>query len=58
MRTCSASEGIFASMPDTRFGSGLLFFAVQKEIISEINKKSEPISDLENWVRIILVWCG
>ena len=21
-------------------------------------KKSEPISDLENWVRIILVWCG
>ena len=21
-------------------------------------KKSEPISDSENWVRIILVWCG
>ena len=21
-------------------------------------EKSEPISDLENWVRIILVWCG
>ena len=43
---------------DTWFGSGLLFFAVQKEIVSEINKKSEPISDLENLVRIILVWCG
>ena len=43
---------------DTWFGSGLLFFAVQKEIVSEINKKSEPISNLENLVRIILVWCG
>ena len=21
-------------------------------------KKSEPISDLENWIRIILVWCS
>ena len=43
---------------DTWFGSGLLFFAVQKEIVSEINKKSEPISNLENLVRIICVWCG
>ena len=42
---------------DTWFGSGLLFFAVQKEIVSEINKKSEPISNLENLVRIICVWC-
>ena len=24
----------------------------------KIRKKSEPISNLENWVRIILVWCG
>lgn len=43
---------------DTWFGSGLLFFAVQKEIVSEINKKSEPISNLENLVRIICVWCA
>ena len=40
------------------FAVSLPFFAIQKEIISQINKKSEPISDLENWVRIILVWCG
>ena len=39
---------------DTWFGSGLLFFAVQKEIVSEINKKSEPISNLENLVRIYM----
>ena len=24
----------------------------------KIRKKSEPISDLENWIRIIRVWCG
>ena len=24
----------------------------------EDKKKSEPISDLENWVRIIRIWCG
>ena len=24
----------------------------------KIRKKSEPISNLENWVRISFVWCG
>ena len=32
--------------------------AVFKIIVMGIKKKSEPISDLENLVRIILVWCG
>ena len=32
--------------------------AVFKIIVVEGKKKSEPISDLENLVRIILVWCG
>ena len=41
----------------TVFAVSLPFFAIQKEIISQINKKSEPISDLENLVRIICVWC-
>ena len=30
----------------------------RKIIVVEGKKKSEPISDLENLVRIILVWCG
>ena len=41
----------------TVFAVSLPFFAIQKEIISQINIKSEPISDLENLVRIICVWC-
>ena len=41
----------------TVFAVSLPTFAIQKEIISQINKKSEPISDLENLVRIICVWC-
>ena len=32
--------------------------AVFKIIVMGIEKKIEPISDLENPVRIILVWCG
>ena len=32
--------------------------AVFKIIVVEGKKKSEPVSDLENLVRIILVWCG
>ena len=32
--------------------------AVFKIIVMGIKKKIEPISDLENLVRIILVWCG
>ena len=32
--------------------------AVFKIIVMGIKKKIEPISDLENPVRIILVWCG
>ena len=32
--------------------------AVFKIIVIGIKKKTEPISDLENLVRIILVWCG
>ena len=32
--------------------------AVFKIIVMGIEKKIEPISDLENLVRIILVWCG
>ena len=32
--------------------------AVFKIIVVEGEKKSEPISNLENLVRIILVWCG
>ena len=32
--------------------------AIFKITVVEGNKKSEPISDLENLVRIILVWCG
>ena len=41
----------------TVFAVSLPTFAIQKEIISQNNKKSEPISNLENLVRIILVWC-
>ena len=41
----------------TVFAVSLPTFAIQKEIISQNNKKSEPISDLENLVRIICVWC-
>ena len=41
----------------TVFAVSLPTFAIQKEIISQINKKSEPISNLENLVRIICVWC-
>ena len=32
--------------------------AVFKIIVMGIKKKIEPISDLENPVRIILIWCG
>ena len=32
--------------------------AIFKIIVVESEKKSEPLSDLENLVRIILVWCG
>ena len=32
--------------------------AVFKIIVMGIKKKIEPISDLENLVRIILIWCG
>ena len=38
----------------TVFAVSLPTFAIQKEIISQNNKKSEPISDLENLVRIYM----
>ena len=54
----SGGEWLFVyNLRLTVFTVSLPFFAIQKEIISQINKKSEPISDLENLVRIICVWC-
>ncbi len=41
------------------FAVSLPFFAIQKEIISQINKKSEPPSEINgSRVRIFGVWCG
>ena len=44
------------SMTRTSFFQRICIRSVEKQNL--IMKKSEPISDLENWVQIILVWCG
>ena len=41
-----------------RLEEALLYPPFSKSLDMEGKKKSEPISDLENPVRIILVWCG
>ena len=48
------SQGISAPYTQTLHArSSVLYLCDWK-----IRKKSEPISNSENWVRIILIWCG